>query len=127
MYPTHTEDQLQALCREWQGVMRLQDWDVKVKVVRLAAFGGRREGECTYTQSTKEALIKILDPVDWPADTEWEQDQERTLVHELEHLHFAPFMSDKGPDDPEHIAQEQAIELNACALVTLKRSRIDGT
>jgi hypothetical protein len=112
------------LCREWQGVLRLMDWAVRARVVRASDMSEGHEGSCWYTQAKKQASIKLMDPVDWPPDAVFEQDMEWTLVHELLHLHFAPFMSDKGPDDPEHIAMEQAIDLIASGYVRLKREGI---
>jgi hypothetical protein len=44
---------------------------------------------------------------------------EKTLVHELLHLHFAPFAAPDGT--PEDTAQEQAIDLIAKALVAEHR------
>ena len=40
-----SENRLRNLCAEWQKVLRLQDWDVRVKIVRHFAFpGGARAG-----------------------------------------------------------------------------------
>lgn len=119
-----TEDQLQGLCREWQSTLRLQDWDVKVKVVRRSAFGNQdAQGECRWVVPKKAALIFILDPVDYPSDIEWPYDMERTLVHELMHLHGAPFDTfDYG--SMQDTALEQMVECSADALVRLKRSRL---
>jgi hypothetical protein len=116
---TFDGDHLNDLCREWQRVLRLQDWDVQVKIARGFQLG-KRQGECEYVQSLRQAVIRILDPNDWP-DQNWPQDIEATLVHELLHLHFAPFMSDAGEDDLINIAQEVAIDQIAKALVKQQR------
>lgn len=116
-----TNERLGALCREWQGRIRLQDWDVRTSLVRkrdmeLENVGG----ECLWVLEKREAEIHLLDPVDWhPLDPP--QDVEKDLVHELLHLHFAPFMA----ADKESLAaktQEQAIEAIAKSLVALKRA-----
>jgi hypothetical protein len=78
-------------------------------------------GSCNWTLSKREAAVRILDPIDYPDDVVFDQDVEKTVVHELLHLHFAPFMGDYKPDDLEHIAKEQAIEAVAKSLVALKR------
>lgn len=118
-----TQEQLEALCREWQGILRLQDWRVFLRKTRARDMSNPdHQGECEWVLSRKEAYISLLDPVDYPPDAIEPQDEELTLVHELMHLHFAPFWTDKGEDDPERIAMEQAIELTAQALVRLKRN-----
>lgn len=114
-----TQDELQALCHEWQGVLRLQDWDVKVFVVRKRDLSsGDVMGEISFTLPKKTAVISILDPVDYDPDIAWGQDQEQTLVHELLHLHMAPFDHSEGL---EHTAMEWAVDSIAKALVSLKR------
>lgn len=113
------EMHLQQLLPEWQKILRLQDWDVKLIVDRERNFiGGDSQGECSWVLEKKQAFIKILDPVDFP-DSKWEQDSEETLVHELLHLHFAPFNAEDGT--LEDVAQEQAISAIAGALAGLKR------
>lgn len=117
-----TNKELQRLTKFWQKVLRLQDWELEVRITRgrdMADDG--HQGECHYIQSLKQAKILIVDPIDYPSEA-WEpQDIERTLCHELLHLHFAPFYSEKSEDDPERTAQEQAIEILARAYVNLKR------
>lgn len=117
-----TQEQLHQLCLEWQEVLRLQDWRVFLRVSRARELSGTdRQGECDWIQNRKEGYISLLDPVDYPPDACVPYDQELVLVHELLHLHFASFWPDKGYDDPECIAMEQAIEFTAQALVALKR------
>jgi len=115
-----TQEQLQALCQEWQAILRLQDWDVRCKIVRKRELEGERAGECRWQLDTKQALIRILDPIDWPTDCEWPQDIEQTLVHELLHLHMAPFQPEHGT--LEHVTMEQAIKSIATGLVRLRRA-----
>ncbi|MEW6726892.1 MAG: hypothetical protein AB1327_08035 [Bacillota bacterium] len=112
-------DQLAEKCAEWQRILRLQDWDVITKIVRSDDMHSDGQGECTWVIERKEAIIKLLDPVDYSPRSPFEQDHERTLVHELLHLHFAPFTAKDGT--LEDIAQEQAIQCFAKAFVELKR------
>lgn len=115
-----TKEELQERLAHWQKVLRLQDWDVKVVVVRASQMEcGGNAGENTWQLSTKTALIKLCDPVDWPEDTRWEQDMEETLVHELLHLHMALFQPEH--DTLEHAMMEQAICCIATGLVALHR------
>lgn len=116
-----SEDQLKQKCAEWQKILRLQDWDVHVSIVRDSNMKLKDvNGECEWVLQTKQAHIRILDPIDYPEDTRWPQDMEQTLVHELLHLHFAPF--DTHADGSlEHTSMEQAIDMIAGALLSLKR------
>lgn len=119
-----TQDELVALCRKWQRILRLQDWDVKVRLARTWDMQSSDNlGECSYELRKRMAAIRVLDSVDYDSEhTPWPQDQERTLVHELLHLHFAPFAADSGT--PQDIAQEQAIDAIAGALVQLARGEV---
>lgn len=116
------QDELRQLCAEWQKILRLQDWDVVVQISRRDdTFGNSTMGQVRFNLELKQALIKIIDPIDYPTNVIYPQDMETTLVHELLHLHFAPF--DAENDTPAEIAQEQAIEAISKGLVALKRSK----
>lgn len=115
-----TEDELREKCAEWQRILRLQDWDVIVSIDRASNLISDCQGQCEWTLPTKQARIRILDPVDFPPESRWPQDMEQTLVHELLHLHFAPFDRFER-ESLEHVTMEQAIDLIAGALVNLKR------
>lgn len=111
-----TEEQLVAKCKEWQVVLRLQDWDVKAGIFRERdmAIGG--EGECDWNLTRKIASIRILDPIDYPEGAMIPMDMEDTLVHELLHLHFAPFFNEEKSTE-----QEQAINSITNGLISLAR------
>lgn len=113
------QDELRQLCIEWQKILRLQDWDIIVQISRRDdTFGNSTMGQVRYHLELKQALIKIIDPIDYPANVIYPQDMEISLVHELLHLHFAPFNAEEGT--PAATAQEQAI---AKGLVGLRRNR----
>lgn len=116
-----TEEQLNELCIEWQKVLRLQDWDIVVKLDRQRQFENKTaQGEVAWVFGRKEAIIKILDPTDYPTECIFEQDQEETLVHELLHLHFADW-SEMMEDGNTPSVGEQGIQCIAQALVRVKR------
>lgn len=118
-----TEHELVELCQQWQKVLRLQDWDVRARLVRWHEMREpcRNAGECEWSLSKKQAILRIVCPEDAGPNDHWPHDVERTLVHELLHLHLAPL--DRDDMDPlEHTAMEQAIHAIACALVELKRA-----
>lgn len=117
-----TQAELEALCAKWQRILRLQDWDVVPKLVRWHEMPTDRLGECDHRLSKKMAVIRVLDPNDAPPNNAWPHDPEKTLVHELLHLHFAPFRAE--PDTPADVAQEQVIDTLARALVALARGKM---
>lgn len=92
---------------------------MRVRLARRWEMHPGNQAECEWNLRMRMALIKVLDSVDWDPSTPWPQDQEQSLVHELLHLHFAPFRADDGT--LENVAQEQAIDAIARALVELKR------
>lgn len=116
-----TNEEAQDACKEWQKILRLQDWAVKVFIKRardMSLEGG--QGEVHWGLQSKSASILLLDPLDYPPGLRQEQDMEKTLVHELLHLHSAPFDNFEY-ESLENTALEQAIDLTAEALVELKR------
>jgi hypothetical protein len=106
---------LSALLTFWQPLLKLADWDVVVMYERH--LEGR--GLCTRQFAYKTATIRIVDPIDYQ-DKVRPQDVEKTLVHELLHLHLAAFDTPNGT--PLGDAEEQAVESLARAFVALKRS-----
>jgi len=117
-----TQEQLQQACREWQRRLRLEDWRVTVRFqdwVSMSTIG--RSGEVQWNLQAKSAVISILPPgqrCDGNPEMA-EGDWERTLVHELLHLHLAAWDTCDG--SLEDAAQEQAINAMSEALVTLAR------
>jgi hypothetical protein len=117
-----TQEQAEALCLEWQETLRLQHWDIKLKIARGNGLDLPEglQGRCEWVLKKRSAFIRLINPMDWDKTILWPQDMERTLVHELLHLHFAPF--DEFPQDSaNHVAAEQAIDALSLALVNLKR------
>lgn len=116
-----TDAELQAACEHWQKVLRLQDWDVKCFIARADDLDGDyTAGEVDWTYMNKQAVIRVVDPQDWPDDTNWDQDMEETLVHELLHLHAATFDTFKR-GGAKHAGLEQMIVAVSEALVALHR------
>ena len=109
---------LEKLLAEWQKILRLQDWQIKVGFARGHDIDGH-QGRATIYLNFKQALIKLRDPIDW-TDKDFPDDSEIDLVHELIHLHIKTFDTTK-PGTLERVALEQVDELLARALVGLKR------
>lgn len=115
------EEEYQQLCHEWQKTLRLQDWDIVVRVCTHWGMSTNCQGEVDWVVEKKKAIVRLLDPAHCQPNKAFPQDLEKTLVHELLHLHFASYAADDGT--AEDIAQEQTIDILACAMVQLKRTQ----
>jgi hypothetical protein len=114
---------LARACREWQKILRLEDWRIRARWVDGMDMPND-SGDTQYLLVKKQAEIRIARPNGHGHDsiavvTEG-IDPEVDLVHELLHLHFAPFEGNTG--SPELTAQEQAIHAISTALVELKHA-----
>lgn len=103
-----TQQELEELCAEWQARLRLLDWNVRLEICRYYGMPDSL-GDCDCDIPTKAAKIRLLVQDDI-SPHEVYPDMEHTIVHELLHLHFAPFY------DAENQYMEQAINLIAGAL-----------
>ena len=118
-----TEDELKKLCSFWQNQLKLNNWRIAIGIERKTAFNNSQStGEIDYVLPLRQAIIKVLDPLDYP-NSPFEQDMEITLVHELLHLHFALF-EPKSDDSLEFLIMESTIEQLANILVEMKRTNI---
>ena len=120
-----TQKSLTQLAKRWQIRLRLLDWKVKIKFVSAEEFNRAGKpfehstdnamGFCVNLPEARQANIYIVNPAEVEQDEmEDRVDVENTLVHELLHLHFAPF-ANKHPDDD--LLYEQAIEAITGALL----------
>lgn len=118
-----TRETLEARCREWQRRLRLQDWKVTATFDTWHSLDDR-SGAISYNLQHKIAKVRVMDPRHycdhWDAD---DRDWENHLIHELLHLHFAPFWVMEADDKLKFEAQELAINLLTGALLDLKRRR----
>ena len=114
-----TASDLEYCLREWQKVLRLQDWDIKAELCSAARLHGKL-GSCSVSFSKKAAKILILDRASHDAtiDSDWPYDPELTLVHELLHCHSG-FMD--GMTDYVETFEEHMVESIATGLVGLRR------
>lgn len=118
----YNEEQIKKLCKEWQDRLKLNRWDIQINIYRESDFTNEEsEGEISYKLSNGKAIIRILDPIDFP-ETPFLQDMEKTIVHELLHLQFAPFAIENDTS-LEYMLMENTIELLAQTLVDLKREK----
>lgn len=119
------DSELTAHLAYWQRALRLQDWTVTAKMVRYGEIGGGKGGEIQYCLEMKDALLSVVMAESYPRGERFtHHDEEQTLVHELLHLHFAPFSAKSG--SPEEIWHEQTINAIASALVAERRNAVDA-
>ncbi len=110
---------LGELVTRYQDLLRLRDWRIDVSYLPdLVDSRGRPVwGLCYPTVDARVATIEIRDPNTPPAGVTPEAAAKQvveTVVHELVHLHFAPF----GNASPAEIAaEEQAVWALAEALI----------
>ena len=113
-------DHLEELLEEWKSILHLEQWDIVLRRSRQKDFLEEdSQGEVTFNSVECQAIIRILDPVDW-ADTPFKQDMEETLVHELLHLIYVDF----EPEDQnslQYTLWHRSIDSTARVLVSLKR------
>lgn len=114
-----TEDELRQLCAEYQRILRLQDWRVRVKIGRPDPEQADDGAYVTYNTTLRVADILIVAPEYYPTNAMMPQDMEIDLVHELVHLYFA--LLGKPSDDTGKDLLEAAIESIAEAVVNLRR------
>lgn len=113
------KNELQPLCEEWQKILGLSHWEIVIKTKRKEQMTIQGAGCCTWNTCGEQAIIEICDPMDWDND-DFEQDIEKTLVHELLHIVFGDW-ENKEDGSAVDILHEQAIDRTAKALMTLKR------
>lgn len=107
----------QERLRYWQRLLRLQDWDIELRVVRRHELDDAY-GRCSTWSAVGRAKIRLLDPQDFePTIDPRDRDIKVTLVHELLHLRIPADQADGSSS----LGQEQAVERIAQALVHLRR------
>lgn len=113
-------------CSYWQEVLRLQDWNIDVRLVRPHEMAGDKSpvAQTEVYEHRKDAIMRFLHPMDLITLQSHflfgeEKDYDLNIVHELLHLHFAPFQ--EAIETSKGTAQEQAIEAISRAIVKLHR------
>ena len=115
-----TEAELQALCKEWQDVLRLRDWDVQAELVRYWEIPDKKGETAFLSNNQRWAKVRLRVHDDTPtADNFAPTDLEQVLVHELLHVKF----HDCERDIEELYGRDlhRVVEELADALVMLKR------
>lgn len=118
---------VELLFKEWQERLGLQDWIITVTY--NCKFSDMElenvDGETEWSTSTKDAVIRILDPKEYGKRIE-DFDFEKVLVHELLHLKFAVLDCEKNSYESKvmEVVRHQLIDDIARALVMAKRNKV---
>lgn len=124
-----SEERMQQLCENWREALNLKDWTVDLKIVGAGVLRAGVLGDCDMVVSKKYATVRLLTAELYPAmraagarlaDDEFEQ--ERVLVHELIHLHYAPLDALIGRENVAEIVLEQAISSMDRVLIELAQA-----
>ena len=118
--PIFNLNHLEELLEEWKSILHLEQWGILLRIRRQRDFlEGDSQGDITFNRVGCQAIICILDPIDW-VDTPFNQDMEKTLVHELLHIIYADFEPEDS-DSLQYILWHRSIDSMARVLVSLKR------
>lgn len=112
---TLTKPQVKRWLAKWKRALKLQDWEIRAEIYPRQDMGGN-DGLFGHTIQKKQALIQLAQT----SEDHTLYDPEQTLIHELLHVHFAPFQSNRN-GSLEDIAQEQAIDTIANTLIAQAR------
>lgn len=104
--PLISEEQVDQWLRLWQDRLRLQDWRVDAKIVRIWDLDPHTLGHIHWSKSKKTATIKVLNPVDYQIpQSRIAEDIEMSIVHELVHLQLSALTQ----DDRISVANEEVV------------------
>jgi hypothetical protein len=115
--PVVTNEKVYDWLHVWQRRLRLEDWKIDVKIVRVWELEQGTLGHIDWSIPHKTATIKVLNPADYelPKD-KIPADIELSVVHELVHLHLSVLPLNKSSRN----AEEQVVSMIADALVNLE-------
>lgn len=112
-------EDLDQLLEYWQKALRLQDWTGTAEYANLVEFTDQfAGGDIDHCYQQKGFKIKIVPPDQLAKDCYGEKAAESTIIHELLHLHFQPFMEKEA--GPKKDSQELAINKISEALYRLR-------
>lgn len=105
----YTEEELNNLCSTLQEKLRLQDWDIEVKMLEQHEMPGA-SGRCRYSIVCKSAIILIPSAESYGKVDIEEQDMALSLIHELLHLHLFPGSEKIENGSMDYYMFEQGLE-----------------
>ena len=116
--PVVSDEQVHDWLHLWQKRLRLEDWKIDVKIVRIWDLEQGTLGHIDWSVPRKTATIKVLNSADYELPKEKIADDiELSVVHELVHLQLSALPLNKG----SRAQEEQVVSMIADALVNLER------
>lgn len=116
-----TRTELNRVTNYWQSVLRLKDWEVAVEMVPPSRIQNQGFGVSYIDLLSRRTTIHLAEYSGHSGSPAHDYSWQETLVHELLHCHFEPFMCDEGQDG--NLAQEQALNMLASAFLSLHAGR----
>lgn len=116
-----SQEELAGLCGYYSRLLKLQDWQISVKLANQTEVGVENDAEVSYSRVNRIATVKIVKPDQWEGAGVGDYfDMEECLAHEL--VHLALWFWDVPRDNrPLHSLYEQGIHALAQALVIQRR------
>jgi hypothetical protein len=114
-----TNDDLQQALAFYQPLLRLADWRIEVSFVHHHDLPETAVAASQIFEPERRSRIAILAEAEYDPDNQAKMDSEHSLVHELIHLHLELWRVEDNT--PQWMQKEQAINMLAEALVTLRR------
>lgn len=114
------DPELNTLLSEWQDILGLQDWDIKIRWVAHYELPPDVKAAINQVWQKKAAVTKVLRREDYDRDIPWDQDVEGSIVHELLHILFHPF-EPTDENSLEFATCHQALDQLAGSLMRVKR------
>jgi hypothetical protein len=85
------ESHLDRQLRAWQRRLGMDDWHLRVRLVRQRELDRNTWGNAEWDPDAKTGTISVLDPVDYNLKGgDLRLDMECTIVHELVHIQVSP-------------------------------------
>lgn len=101
-------DDLTALCKKWQKILKLEDWEICPHWADEGELENDNELANIFpVVQRKHACIYVLNPEAAEKLEGFPSNIESTILHELLHLHFALFLHEENP--VYMMIEEQAI------------------
>jgi|SRR5579871_1197336 len=106
------ESRLDHQMKFWQKRLRLDDWNLTVRLVRQSEIDHNSWGAAEWDPDAKTGTISVLDPRDYNLrGGELKLDMECTIVHELVHIQVSPL------DARDELIREEVVNKIMTALM----------
>lgn len=112
------QHEIEAILDAWQGKLGLSDWDIRIALIGAENIVSPSFGNVEWDVYHRVARIEVLDPDQIPEDLQFvtDPDPQRTVIHELLHLHLAHAMGEMAAE-ADDVRVEQTINAITYALL----------